>query len=520
MRDVKHWLVLMAAAWFGLVAAARGQDAPTGAATTAETQSAEEMHDDHATPSAVDAHGHDNGHEHDDGHAHGDGDHGHDDHPKLGAVMPRIAIVPFALLLLSIAIFPLANPHWWEHNSNKGIIAAVLGVPTAAYLASFGEAGLHAMQHAGMEFVSFLLLLGSLFVISGGVYVRGSLNGTPFLNTMFLLIGGLIASFVGTTGASMLLIRPLLRANAKRTRVAHIVVFFIFVVSNCGGLLTPLGDPPLFLGFLKGVPFTWTFRLTPHWALVNSILLVIFFIWDSLVAKQEEPNGLAEDPEAREPFGLVGTHNFLFLLAIVAIIYCSGQGIGNDGVPWPWGISEALMAITGLVSYLMTSSSLREMNRFTFHPIIEVAVLFAGIFITMIPALAILNVEGKNLGLTETWHFFWATGILSSFLDNAPTYLTFAVTAAGIHNIPDTGLYLREFLALPPETGNQAILAAISCGAVFMGANSYIGNGPNFMVKAIAEENGIRMPGFFAYMLYSTAILVPIFVVVTVVFFA
>ena len=449
--------------------------------------------------------------------AHGDG-------PKLGALISPAAIVPFALLLLCIAIFPLANPHWWEHNQNKGIIAAVLGIPVTAYLLSFGGVGTHALEHAAKEYVSFLLLLGSLFVISGGVYVRGALHGSPLLNTAFLSLGACIASFVGTTGASMLLIRPLLRANRDRSRVAHVVVFFIFVVSNCGGLLTPLGDPPLFLGFLKGVPFEWTLRLWPQWAFVNGVLLVVFFLWDTIAIRSEaatpEQRAALENPDVPEPFGFEGLHNFWGLAGIVAVIYCSGQGIGNAGEPWPWGTQEALMAAVAAVCYQLTTKAIREKNSFGFGPIIEVAILFAGIFVTMIPALAILNVHGKSLGIQSPAQFFWASGVLSSFLDNAPTYLTFAVTACGIHGVnTEEGRYLAEFLKLPAASGAAQILAAISCGSVFMGANTYIGNGPNFMVKAIAEENNVKMPGFFGYMAYSCGILIPIFIAVTFVFF-
>ncbi len=482
--------------------------APAAEGQPASTPSANDDHQDHDHAAG----------KHDEaGHAeHGDD---HADHPQLGKLLPRWTVLPFAALLLCIAIFPLANPHWWEHNSSKAIIVALLAIPVGLYLASFGETGLHALEHVGQEYISFLLLLGSLFVISGGIYVRGTLKGSPFVNTVFLALGAAIASFVGTTGASMLLIRPLLRANEKRRKVAHIVVFFIFIVSNCGGLLTPLGDPPLFLGFLKGVPFEWTFRLLPQWGLVNAVLLALFFVYDSIVLAMDPP--IASDPvvEKPEPFGLFGLHNFVFLGGVIAVIYCSGQGLFNGGKPWTWGVGEGLMAVLLVVSYLMTSSSLREKNRFTFAPIIEVAVLFIGIFITMIPALAILGVEGKNLGVSEPWQYFWASGILSSFLDNAPTYLTFAVTASGIQGIQPDGTYLKAFLALPPEARSNEILAAISCGAVFMGANTYIGNGPNFMVKAIAEENNVRMPGFFGYMVYSGLILIPVFVLVTFVFF-
>ena len=464
---------------------------------------AEEVHDAHALTSA-ESHG----------------EHG----AKLGELVNPVAVAPFALLLLCIAVFPLLNPHWWEHNQNKGYIAAALGIPVVIYLMTFGHQGIEALEHAGREYVSFLVLLGSLFVISGGVYVRGSMKGSPLVNSIFLALGTAVASFIGTTGASMLLIRPLLRANEKRARVAHIVVFFIFMVSNCGGLLTPLGDPPLFLGFLKGVPFEWTLRLWPQWLIVNGLLLGVFLIWDTIAIRREastlaEAESL-ETPVSPEKFGIAGLHNFLGLAGIVAIIYSSGQGFGNGGHPWPFGIQEGLMAAVTILMYLTTSKVIRDKNRFGFGPIIEVAVLFAGIFVTMIPALAILNVQGKSLGIQTPAQFFWASGILSSFLDNAPTYLTFAVAACGIFDVnADSGRYLAELLKLPAATGAAQILAAISCGAVFMGANTYIGNGPNFMVKAIAEENNVRMPGFFGYMAYSGCVLIPIFVVVTFLFF-
>ncbi|MEX0585348.1 MAG: sodium:proton antiporter, partial [Pirellulales bacterium] len=300
------------------------------------------------------------------------------------------------------------------------------------------------------------------------------------------------------------------------------VVFFIFVVSNCGGLLTPLGDPPLFLGFLKGVPFTWTSRLWVEWAMVNGLLLVIFNVYDQVMLNREErerPGSQLEQVQKHEPLAIRGGHNFLFLAGIVLTIYASGQGLGNGGQPWPYGIQELLMIGIGAASYFVTSSQTRASNKFGFAPILEVAVLFAGIFVTMIPALLILNANGSKLGVDAPWEYFWATGVLSSFLDNAPTYLTFAAAACGAHGVHLEGSYLATFLALDPALGTDKILAAISCGAVFMGANTYIGNGPNFMVKAIAEENGVQMPSFFGYMLYSLGILIPIFVAVTLVFF-
>lgn len=442
-------------------------------------------------------------------------DHGHESHGKLGETLPLWSVIPFVSILLCIAVLPLVTPHWWEHNSNRALVAAVLAVPVAAYLYfSYGSEGLHALEHSALEYIAFICLLGSLYVITGGIFIQGSLAGTPIVNTVLMGIGALIASFVGTTGASVLLIRPLLRANAPRQRRAHIVVFFIFIVSNCGGLLTPLGDPPLFLGFLRGVPFTWTFNLWAQWLLVNGLLLVIFNVYDQIVLNKEElerPGSQLEEVEHHEPLRFVGAHNFAFLLAVVAIIYASGTEYTKE-----WGPLWAPVAMlgAGVISYVLTPRLIREKNRFTFAPIIEVAILFAGIFVTMIPAMKMLEANGAELGVNEPWQFFWATGVLSSFLDNAPTYLVFTTTAAAVLGVnPD------QLSGLLNVTGGEAILAAISCGAVFMGANTYIGNGPNFMVKAIAEENGVKMPSFFGYMIYSVAILVPIFVVVTLIFF-
>jgi Na+/H+ antiporter NhaD/arsenite permease-like protein len=435
--------------------------------------------------------------------------------------LPAWTVLPFLAMLLSIAILPLVAHRFWESNRNKALVSALLGVPVAAYLvAAHGEAGAHQLLEKGHEYVAFILLLGSLFVVTGGIVIRGSLSGTPLLNTALLALGGAIASLIGTTGASVLLIRPLLRANAARQRKVHVVVFFIFVVSNSGGLLTPLGDPPLFLGFLKGVPFEWTLRLLPHWLLVNGLLLLIFNFWDQRVLDREEverPGSQLEQVQQHAPLRVAGKRNFLFLAGVVATIYASGRGIGAGGAPWPAGVQEALMLALAAGAYWVTPGSYRRENAFGFAPIIEVAVLFAGIFVTMAPALLLLNQHASSFGVREPWHFFWATGLLSSFLDNAPTYLTFAATACGLEGVGLQGRYLAEYLALGPR--QEEILAAISAGAVLMGANTYIGNGPNFMVKAIAEENGVPMPGFFGYMAYSGAVLIPLFVLVTLVFF-
>jgi Na+/H+ antiporter NhaD/arsenite permease-like protein len=445
---------------------------------------------------------------------------------ELGHELHVATVLPFVVLLLCIAILPLATPHWWEHNTNKAIVVVLLSLPISLYMNFYHQAGHHLLEKVH-EYISFIVLLASLYVISGGVYVRGSLNGTPLANTALIGLGSVIASIIGTTGASVLLIRPLLRANKTRVAKAHIVVFFIFAVSNCGGLLTPLGDPPLFLGFLKGVPFEWTaIHLWPQWLFVNIALLVIFNIYDQIVFAREERDRAGSQLEQvmkHEPIGVDGMSNFLFLAGIVLVIVISGQ------TKLPLGLPEGAMLLLALAAYFTTSLKNRERNNFSFGPINEVAILFIGIFVTMTPALLILNAwgqpgdEGRKIFgvgffVQHPWQYFWASGVLSSFLDNAPTYLAFAAPACGKFNVAvGDQPYLYELLKQGPEA--VRILEAISCGAVFMGANTYIGNGPNFMVKAIAEENGVKMPSFFGYMAYSGAILIPIFIVVTFVFF-
>jgi Na+/H+ antiporter NhaD/arsenite permease-like protein len=442
---------------------------------------------------------------------------------SLGSQLPVLSVAPFVLVLLSIALLPLFAPHWWEHNRNKAIVATVLALPFAAYLVlTFGAEGRRELLHSLLDYVSFMALLGSLFVISGGIRVGGSLAGTPLANSALLAIGAVLANLIGTTGASMVLIRPLLRANQERRHKVHLVVFFIFVVSNCAGLLTPLGDPPLFLGFLKGVPFEWTLRLWKEWLVVNGLLIVIFHVFDDhlLAADEKATPGepLLLEMIEHEPLRIEGWHNSLFLGGVILTIVAKGQAWGSAPNPWPFGVQEGLMAALGVAAYLSTRPATRQANNFTFAPIVEVAVLFAGIFVTMVGPLLLLNAHGKELGISQPWQYYWATGALSSFLDNAPTYLTFAAAAAGQMGVAVSGpAYLAEFLARGPAAAS--LLAAISCGAVMMGANTYIGNGPNFMVKAIAEENGVKMPSFFGYMGYSIAVLIPIFVVVTLLFF-
>ncbi|MFM8981019.1 MAG: sodium:proton antiporter [Planctomycetia bacterium] len=435
--------------------------------------------------------------------------------------IPLLAVLPFVLLLLGIAVLPLVAHHWWESNRSRAIVSLGLALPVAGWLLVGPEHGAHWLAHSLVEYVAFLALLGSLFVITGGIYLRGSLAGSPGVNTAILAVGAVLASFIGTTGASMLLIRPLLRANERRERKTHIVVFFIFIVSNAGGMLTPLGDPPLFLGFLKGVPFAWTFGLAYEWAIVCSVLLAVFYAWDRAAMRREAPG--ASDPMGlREPLALEGKVNLLWLLGVIGVIL----GVGTLGSAWSdaakAGVQAGGMLLFAVLSLRSTPQAIRVANRFGYGPIVEVAVIFAGIFVTMVPALHLLEGMGKDgtIALHHPWQYFWATGALSSFLDNAPTYLVFASLAKGMLGIEADSLKaLVDAGATATMPAGDILLKAISCGAVFMGANTYIGNGPNFMVKAIAEENKVKMPSFFGYMLWSVGILIPIFLVLTFVFF-
>jgi len=445
----------------------------------------------------------------------------------LGAQLPLASVLPFLALLLTIAVAPLAVPHWWHSNRNKAIVAALVALPVLLQLGvALGEPGRVVLAEKAHEYLAFIVVIGALFVITGGITVEGSLAGTPLVNTGVLGIGAVLASIVGTTGASVLLIRPLLRANKSRRRTVHIVVFFIFIVSNCGGLLTPIGDPPLLLGFLKGVPFEWTLRLWPQWLTVTAILLAIFNVWDQWALDREERERTGSQLErlmVHEPLRVRGVAAMAGLAGVLLTIVSAGRAAAG-GLPWVAGTQEAIIVVLAVAAYIATSREDRERNAFTFGPLIEVAVLFAGIFVTMAPVLEILNawsqgartVLGAGFGVSQPWEFFWAAGALSSVLDNAPTYLAFAASAAGLQGVPAHGPFIGA-LTLDLETAR--ILAAISVGSVFMGANTYIGNAPNFMVKAIAEENGIKMPSFFGYMAYSGGILLPIFVAVTLLFF-
>jgi Na+/H+ antiporter NhaD/arsenite permease-like protein len=424
---------------------------------------------------------------------------------ELGRRFPAWSVVPFALMLLAIAVLPLIAGGFWERNRNKALLSVVLGAPVAVWTALLDTG---ALLHTASEYLAFIVLLGALFVIAGGIVVRGTLAGTPGLNVALLGSGAVLASFIGTTGASMVLIRPLLRANSVRRRKAHVVVFFIFMVANAGGLLTPLGDPPLFLGYLRGVPFSWTLTLWKPWLAVNAALLIIFFIVDSTVFRREDlerPGDLDEIAVAhRVPIHIAGWGSLGYLLALMGVLLVSGT------LRLPVLAQTGAMLLVAALCWQTTPRKLRAENDFRWHPIAEVAVLFAGIFATMIPPLAILNAYGGELALHEPQHYFWASGALSSFLDNAPTYLAFASAASG-----QVGTDAADLGALVAHERGERLLTAISLGSVLMGANTYIGNGPNFMVKAIAEHAGVRMPGFFRYLGYSAVTLLPLFYVVS-----
>ncbi len=460
------------------------------------------------------------GHGNEGGHAGGHG------HPDLGRVLPLYACIPFACMLLSIALLPLVAGTFWHHHFGKisAFWAACLAIPFVAVYK--GDAVYEILHIILADYVPFIILLWALFTVSGGILLRGTLRGTPAVNTGIILLGTILASWMGTTGAAMLLIRPFLRANNFRKNRTFMVVFFIFLVANVGGSLTPLGDPPLFLGFLHGVSFFWTLKILPHMLVVSGILLVIYFFLDTWNFKKE--GAVVPDDGEKKPLRLVGTYNFLFLGGIVVAVLMSG--ILDLGQISTFGVHRAIqdwlrdigLIVLGIFSLWATPWTLREENEFSWFPIIEVAYLFIGIFITMIPCLLLLKAGPDGAfafliaAVEEPFHYFWVTGILSAFLDNAPTYLTFFNTALGSFYAG-----MAESASVPLlMTDKMVYLQAISTGSVFFGAVSYIGNAPNFMVRSIAAESGTAMPSFFGYILkYSLVFLIPTFVVVTFIFF-
>ena len=442
-----------------------------------------------------------------------------------GNELSGLWVIPFACMLLSIAIFPVAMPQFWHHHFGKiSVFWALAFLIPCAIVYGFSIALYEFLHTMLLEYISFLVLLFALFTVAGGVRLKGSLVGTPLVNTAILLVGTVLASWMGTTGAAMLLIRPLLRANEHRRYKMHSVVFFIFLVANIGGSLTPLGDPPLFLGFLKGVSFFWTTgALFLQMLFLSVALLAIYFVLDTVLYKKEG-SPVPANAGTGEKLGLDGKINLIFLAGIVACVLASGlfklgyaPAIYGTYMEWQNIIRDlCLLGLAGL-SWKFTTKENREANGFNWAPIEEVAKLFLGIFVSMIPAIAILKAGTEGAlaplismvtdanGQPVNYMYFWLTGMLSSFLDNAPTYLVFFNTAGG------NATQLMGDYAMT--------LTAISAGAVFMGANSYIGNAPNFIVRSIAEDQGVAMPSFFGYLAWSFGILVPLFAIITFIFY-
>ncbi len=418
------------------------------------------------------------------------------------AAQPHPGMITFfALMLISIAVMPLWKPHWWHHNYPK--VAVGLGAITASYYA-FVLHDYHRLGHVAHEYISFISLIGSLFVVSGGIHIRVKGESTPIINCVFLFIGAVLANIIGTTGASMLMIRPWIRMNKYRITSFH-VVFFIFIVSNCGGCLTPIGDPPLFLGFLRGVPFFWVLEACwPAWLMVILMLIGLFYFIDHKNFLRA-PRKIRDMETAHEEWKFDGLHNVFFILVILGAVFVKG-------VPF---LSEAMMLLAAVASYVTTHRHIHEANDFNFEPIREVGWLFVGIFATMLPALQYLEHNAAQLGLNSPMKFYWLTGVLSGVLDNAPTYLTFLAAALGKEGLSlDSKADVLSFVA-----SNGVELTAISLGAVFFGAMTYIGNGPNFMVKAISEHAKVRTPSFFGYIRYSAMYLLPVLLIAAIVVF-
>ena len=451
---------------------------------------------------------------------------------ETGTAVPSLLYcIPFAGILLCIALFPLVKPTWWEEHQAPVVLAWSLAF-IVPFVIGFGA---HHTAEVVLEciindYLTFIVLLFGLFCVAGNITLEGDLAGSPRINVGLLLFGTLLSSWVGTTGASMLMVRPIIKMNSWRKRKRHIMIFFIFLISNIGGCLTPIGDPPLLMGFMRGVPFFWSLRLLPILAFNAAVLLFVFYHLDMRAYRKDIAEG--RKPDISKPgteIRIAGLHNLIFLAAIVVAVLLSGtlpslplfrnadgtvRGIpilGEVTLTWPAVIEIAIILASAWLSFRTTSAKVRTENHFTWGAIKEVAILFIGIFITMQPALMILKANGARLGLDSPYQMFWATGALSSFLDNTPTYLVFLTTAGS--------LGFTEGIATALGTVPAKMLVAISCGAVFMGANTYIGNAPNFMVKSISDENGVRMPSFFGYILWSLGFLIPVFILDTLIFF-
>ena len=429
------------------------------------------------------------------------------------------SMIPFGMMLLIIAIAPLIVAEWWDKNKHKLAVSLLLAIPTAVCLVMGGMA--KELEHQLLsDYIPFIVLLLALYVITGGIHLSGDILAKPWVNTSFLAIGWVLASIMGTTGAAMLLIRPLLTTNQQREHKVHTVLFFIALVANCGGLLTPLGDPPLFMLFLRGAEFTWFLSLFPQWLFTGAVLLLLYYLVDSFYYKKEHHTALEADALEHKPLNIQGKTNLVYLVGVILSVAFIHSGtipqMANANSPlWIRYMRELVLLLLMAMSLHTTKRHVRyRLNKYSWAPINEVAVLFFGIFVTMTPALAYLNENAASLGLDATWQFYYATGALSSFLDNTPTAVAFHSVATGL--TPDQmAVFGGGMVAGIPEV----LLKAICLASVFFGAMTYIGNGPNFMVKAIAEENGIKMPSFFGYMWrFSLIVLLPVYILVQLIF--
>ena len=407
------------------------------------------------------------------------------------ADFPIWTLLPFPVLVLAIAVFPMVIPHLWEKRSVQSLVVLACALPVVLYELTSGRVAQVVLGSRG--YLAFVITLGALFTTSGGIHLEGDIEATPRNNLRFLLVGALLASVIGTTGASMLLIRPLLKTNQQRAHRAHLVPFFILIVANAGGLLLPLGDPPLLVGYIMGVPFFWTLRLFPIWALYVAWFLVAFYVIDKRAYAKESAAALRADRAEVEPLSLLGRKNLLFLLAIVPAALL------------PEGFREVALLGIALLSFFTTPRSVHEANGFSFGPIIEVAIIFVGLFLCLGPIEVTLAAAAPHFPVQRAWQLFWGSGVLSSVLDNAPTYTAFAALARGL---PSHGAALVAGI-------DPIKLAAISAGSVLMGATTYIGNGPNLMVKAVAERERFTMPSFGRYFVFAFKTMLPAHVIVT-----
>ncbi len=431
-------------------------------------------------------------------------------------IIQPYSLIPFGLMLLTISIGPWLFAKTWSKNTNKLIIAILLSIPVVFYLISNGYSDnlFHTMV---FDYLPFIILLGALFVITGGIYISGDIEARPLTNTIILGIGALLASLIGTTGAAMLLVRPLIQINSERKLKSHIFLFTIAIVANCGGLLTPIGDPPLFMMYLRGAPFSWFFNLFPEWLFVNGLLLIIFYLIDWYYHEKESPVDIKRDKTEIKPIRIEGKINFLWLAGVllaVAFINPNSLPFLKDNVYLKF-IRELFLLIMLFASLKTTPKRLHQANNFSLEPIREVAYLFLGIFITMIPCILFLESNAKHLNITTPTAFYFLSGGLSSFLDNTPTAVTFHSLALGIYQQSSSLFAGIPIVGQIPEN----LLRAISLGSVLFGSMTYIGNGPNFMIKSIAEENHIPMPGFLSYLFrFSLIILLPIFILLNYLF--